>query len=488
MPGPAAMMEVVNGQGVVNSTARATLPDTPCISTGSVCTLQPGSHDMDILVIDDEPSLRRTLHTTLETLGHQVQEAASGERALALLQLHRFDVAFLDLRLGKEAGLDLLPALLREAPNLAVIVVTAYATIESAVEAMRRGAFDYLPKPFTPDQLRVVLDRWQMVYRLRSQVEDLQEQVRAVIPEMDLDTSEPALQQVLDMAFQVAASEATVLLRGESGTGKGVLARAMHLRSNRAAGPFVTVHCPSLSSELVESDLFGHVRGSFTGAVRDVHGKVAAAEAGTLFLDEVGDIPPAVQPKLLRLVQEKCYERVGETETRKADVRIIAASNRDLPAEIKAGRFREDLYYRLNVIDLELPPLRRRPRDILPLAEHLLLFFARQTGKTVTGFTEAARAALTQHHWPGNIRELRNAVERGTILTTTGVIDRAHLPVQVGSDPQQRIEIGGAVTLEALELEHIRRVLARSSSLEEAATSLGIDPTTLYRKRKRHGL
>ena len=232
---------------------------------------------MDILLIDDEVSLRRTLRTTLESMGHVVAESASSDQALHLLQRQRFDAAFLDLRLGREAGIDLLPGLLREAPDLAVVVITAHATIASAVEATRRGAFDYLPKPFTPDQLRVTLERSRQMRRLRNQVADLQEQVRAIAPEVDLETAEPLMRQAVDLAFQAAASEATVLLRGESGTGKGVLARAMHARSPRAGGPFVTVHCPSLSAELLESELFGHARGAFTGAMQNTTGKVAAA-------------------------------------------------------------------------------------------------------------------------------------------------------------------------------------------------------------------
>jgi NtrC-family two-component system response regulator AlgB len=443
---------------------------------------------VDILLIDDETSLRRTLRTTLETMGHAIAEAASTEQALRRLQGQRFDLAFLDLRLGRELGLDLLPQLQREAPDMAVVVVTAYASIDSAVEAMRRGAFDYLPKPFTPDQLRVVLRRWQTVRRLQSEVDNLREQVRDVVPEADLETTEPAMQQAIDLAFRAAPSEATLLLHGESGTGKGVLARAVHLRSPRASGPFVVVHCPSLSGELLESELFGHVRGAFTGAVRDTTGKVAVAEGGTLLLDEVGDLPPVLQPKLLRLLQERSYERIGETQTRSANVRIIAATNRDLAAEAAAGRFREDLLYRLNVIDVELPPLRRRPHDVLPLAEHLLRFVARQSGKPIGSFSAAARAALQRHTWPGNVRELRNAVERGVILAPGNVIDLHHLPVQLSNPPAPRIEVGGAVSLETLEIEHIRRILASTPSLEEAAAILNIDPTTLYRKRKRYNL
>jgi NtrC-family two-component system response regulator AlgB len=444
---------------------------------------------MNVLLIDDDASLRKSIRLALETMGHRVTEARDGAQALDLLGHALFDVAFLDLRLAREKGLDVLPALLGLAPGLSVVVITAYATIETAVEAMRRGAFDYLPKPFTPNQLRVVLDRVAHVRQLQSHVEELEAQVRSIVPEADLLTEEPAMRQALDVAFKVAPSEATVLIRGESGTGKGVLARAVHARSPRAAGPFVTVNCPSLSAELLESELFGHVLGAFTGAVRDTLGKVAAAEGGTLFLDEIGDLPLPLQPKLLRLLQEKRYERVGEVQTRTCDVRILAATNRDLEAATAAGRFREDLLYRLNVIEVVLPPLRQRPHDVLPLADHLLRFFARQTGKQVSGFTEEARAALTRYPWPGNVRELRNAIERGVILASGPAVGLADLPAQVGqATPSRRLELGGAVTLEELEAEHIRRVLASKPTLEEAADVLGIDPSTLYRKRKRYGL
>ncbi|MBI3412152.1 MAG: sigma-54-dependent Fis family transcriptional regulator [Planctomycetes bacterium] len=443
---------------------------------------------MNILLIDDDPSLRKSLRLALETMDHRVTEASDGARAQECLGHRLFEVAFLDLRLGREQGLDLLPVLLRLAPGLAVVVVTAYATIESAVEAMRRGAFDYLPKPFTPNQLRLVLDRVSRIRRLQSHVEELEEQVRSIVPEADLQTQEPAMRHAMDVAFKAAPTDAAVLLLGESGTGKGVLARAIHARSRRAAAPFITVHCPSLSAELLESELFGHVRGAFTGAVQDTLGKVAAAEDGTLLLDEIGDLPPALQPKLLRLLQEKRYERIGETRTRACDVRILAATNRDLKAAVAAGAFREDLLYRINVIEVVMPPLRQRRKDIQPLAEHLLAFFARQTGKAISGFTEEARSAFLRYPWPGNIRELRNSIERGVILTPGSQVGLADLPAQIGATlPPCTMEIGGAVTLEQLEAEHIRRVLANRATLEEAATTLGIDPSTLYRKRKRHG-
>ena len=400
-----------------------------------------------------------------------------------------FDVAFLDLRLSEEHGLDVLPRLLRLAPGLAVVVVTAYATIETAVEAMRRGAFDYLPKPFTPNQVRLMLDRVNRIRSLESHVEELEAQVRSIIPEVDLQTQEPNFQHSLEIAFKAAPTEATILLRGESGTGKGVLARAIHAHSKRASAPFITVNCPSLSAELLESELCGHVRGAFTGAVKDTLGKVAAAEGGSLFLDEIGDLPLALQPKLLRLLQEKRYERVGETRTRACDVRILAATNRDLQSAVAAGAFREDLLYRLNVFEVTLPPLRQRPRDIQPMAEHLLAFFGKQTGKPVLRFTEEARDAMLRYPWPGNLREMRNAIERGVILSSGPAVGLAELPAQIGATlPPTTLEVGGTITLDELEAEHIRRVLASAATLDHAALILGVDPSTLYRKRKKYGL
>jgi NtrC-family two-component system response regulator AlgB len=418
-----------------------------------------------------------------------VSEAGDRAHAEDMLGRTPFDLALLDLRLGQEAGLDVLPGLLALAPGLPVVVITAYATIETAVEAMRRGAIDYLPKPFTPEQIRIVLDRVTRLRRLQSHVAELEEQVHSVVPEADLRTQNVAMRQVLELACRAAASDATMLLRGESGTGKGVLARTIHARSPRAAAPFVTVNCPSLSGELLESELFGHVRGAFTGAVKDTEGKVAVAAGGTLFLDEIGEMPISLQPKLLRLLQERQYERVGDARTRASNVRILAATNRDLSAAVASGSFREDLLYRLNVIEVVLPALRQRPEDIVPLADHLLHFFARQTGKPVDGFTSEARQAVQRHSWPGNIRELRNAIERGVILATGTEVGLADLPAQIGAPPPQAaLEIGAAITIEQLEAEHIRRVLANMATIEQAAATLGIDPSTLYRKRRRYGL
>jgi NtrC-family two-component system response regulator AlgB len=301
-----------------------------------------------------------------------------------------------------------------------------------------------------------------------------------------LDSAAPAMRAVLDVLPRLAAAEATVLLRGENGTGKGVGARALHAQSGRAARPFVTVNCPTLSDDLLASELFGHARGAFTGAVRDQPGRVEAADGGTLFLDEIGEISPGLQAKLLRFLQEREFERLGESRTRRADVRIIAATNRDLEADVRAGRFREDLLYRLNVVELTLPPLRERREDIVPLAGHFLAFFARAAGRATPALSPAAAAALAAYDWPGNVRELRNAVERALILSPAATLEPAAFPARVAAAPPAGPTLGGDHSLDAIEREHIRRVLARVATLEDAARILGIDASTLYRKRKRY--
>jgi NtrC-family two-component system response regulator AlgB len=448
---------------------------------------------MRVLIVDDEPNIRRTLRVAMEASGHAVAEAPSAAEAMAAVERAPCDAALVDLRLGAGSGLDLLEPLLEQLPRLAIVIITAHASIDTAVEAMRRGAFDYLPKPFTPAQVRAVLERVARFKGLRDRVAELEEEVRREVPEAELRGRDPQLRRILELGRRVAPTDAPVLIRGESGTGKGVLAHALHAWSGRSDRPFVTVSCPSLSPDLLESDLFGHVRGAFTGAVRDAVGKVATAEGGTLFLDEVGDLPPPLQPKLLRFLQERKYERVGDNRTRSADVRVVTATNRDLEAATATGLFREDLFYRLNVVELTLPPLRDRT-DIPDLADHFLDFFARRLGQRVSGFTAEARAALARHPWPGNLRELRNAIERAVMLADGSELGLSDLPERIvraaaPSLPADRpLAIGGRISLEELEIEHIRRVLAATASRDEAARILGIDPSTLYRKRKQYGL
>jgi NtrC-family two-component system response regulator AlgB len=444
---------------------------------------------MRVLIVDDELGIRKTTAIAVETMGYEVVSVPGGVRALKTLETESFDVSFLDLNLGGEDGLDVLDKLLKAAPDMAVVMFTAYATISAAVEAMRKGAFDFIPKPFTPDQIRQVLGKIAKTRSLERRVKQLETQLADESPEIDLSSAEVALQKTLSIAFKAAETPATILILGPSGTGKSVLAREIHRRSAQRDAPFVTVNCPSLSRELLESELFGHVKGSFTGAVVDTLGKVAAAEGGTLFLDEIGEMPLEIQPKLLRLLQEREYERVGEARPRKATVRVIAATNRDLAEEVKAVRFREDLFYRLNVINVALPGLKDRPADLLRLAEHYLKFFVSRMGKKTTGFSPQVRDAFTAYGWPGNLRELRNVVERAVILAAGTTIELADLPDNfMRTSPESAIAVGARVTISELEAAHVRRVIGFAKNLDEAARILGIDPATLYRKRQKLGL
>ena len=394
--------------------------------------------------------------------------------------------------------MEVLSQILKIHPDLPVVMFTAQGNVKTAVEAMRRGAVDFLEKPFQREQFVTVLGRLLRLRQMGQRIERLEREVtetKAQTLEPIFDFSTPEMQEVMGMLQRAAKTPASILILGESGTGKSVAARAVHRQSHLADKPFVTVSCPSLSKELLESELFGHVKGSFTGAVKDHWGKVKAAEGGTLFLDEIGDLPMEIQPKLLRLLQEREYERLGENVTRTADLRIIAATNRDLKKRVAEGAFREDLYFRLNVIAVEMPPLRARHGDLIRFAEHYLKHFAAQCGRRLDGFSEEATGNLRAHGWPGNLRELRNAIERAVILAQGRRIERQDFPAEVrgtaegvsasGTDVPQ---VGSLVTLDQLEEAHLRKILERITSKVEAAQVLGIDQATLYRKRKKIGL
>ncbi len=444
------------------------------------------ANPLRVLVVDDEKNIRSTLTVCLEGMGCEVAEAASGAAALAAAGRKRFDIAFLDLRLGAESGLEVLTQLVGEHPHLEVVLISAYGTIDTAVEAMRRGAADYLGKPFTPAQVRALVERLGQQLRMQHRLDDLEARLAEVRPDASIESGSPQMRAALDLVAKAAAHDAPILFLGESGTGKGVLARALHAASPRRDRPFVVVNCPTLSEELLASELFGHAKGAFTGAVRDQEGRVETAEGGTLFLDEIAEIPSGLQAKLLRFLQDKQFERLGESRTRTADVRVVAATNRNLEAEVKAGRFREDLYYRLNTLEVTLPPLRERREDIAPLAAGFLVGFARSMRRPVPELNEAAQKALLDYDWPGNLRELRNALERAMILEPGRVIGPQALPGRLAATLGSGVYLGGDFTLDAIERDHIARVVTRAPSLEEAARILGIDTSTLWRKRKRY--
>lgn len=456
---------------------------------------------MDILIVDDEDNIRTATRMAVEAEGHYAETAKDVRTARLRLKEEKFDLIFLDRKLGDEDGIEFLKEILEKDPNQLVVIFTAYASIETAVRATQLGAFDYLSKPFTPDQIRGILLKAQKelktqtkIQKLETKVVELKTEVSKSAPPIRQQSSDPMMQGALDTLSRAASTPASILILGESGTGKSVIARTIHQNSHLKDKPFITVSCPSLSRELLESELFGHVKGAFTGAVKDTWGKVHAADGGTLFLDEIGELPLEIQPKLLRLLQEKEYERLGENKTRQSNVRIITATNRDLKKCVADGTFREDLYYRINVISVELPPLRARASDLLEFAEDYLKHFSQQIGRDIKGFTEKAREVIKNHRWPGNLRELRNSIERATIMAQTSEIAAGDLPTatkiastgeEAGVGGDQSFAPGAHISLEELEAEHIRRVVASVDSLQDAASILGIDKATLYRKRKK---
>jgi two-component system, NtrC family, response regulator AlgB len=440
-----------------------------------------------LLVVDDEKNIRRSLETFFLSCGHSVQLAASAREALNILaSAEGFDLVLTDFRMAEMNGLELLSEIRRRFPDAVVVLMTAYATVENAVAAMKAGATDYLSKPFSLQEVQHVVDRALELRNLRAENRVL----RVALDELPmLESRSPRMRTLVETARQAAASDATILLLGESGTGKNVLARAIHGWSPRAKHPFVVVNCTTLSEELLESELFGHVRGSFTGAIKDKPGRLEAAHRGTVFLDEISDLSVALQAKLLRFLQERRFERVGGSSTIEVDARIIAATNRDLEREVATGHFRDDLYYRLNVISLSVPSLRERSEDIPALAERFLAAAALRNRRPGLKFSPETAQALWRYRWPGNVRELRNAIERAVVLSRSELIRPEELP-DIMFRPQSvpRIAPEASASLEEVERDHIRRVLAEAASLEEAADTLGISVATLWRKRKRWGI
>jgi two-component system, NtrC family, response regulator AlgB len=453
---------------------------------------------MDFLVIDDDKTFRDATCFMIEEAAHYAEGVESGQLGLNWLKEDKWDAVLLDVNLGRENGLDVLTEIQKQFPQVPVVMFTAQGSVKTAVEAMRRGAVDFLEKPFQREQFLTVLARLQRLNQMSQRIERLEQEAtetRAQTIEPIFDFTTPAMCAVKEILLRAAKTPASILIFGESGTGKSVAARAVHANSHLADKPFVTVSCPSLSKELLESELFGHVKGSFTGAIKDHWGKVKAAEGGTLFLDEIGDLPLEIQPKLLRLLQEREYERLGENITRPASLRVIAATNRDLKKRVAEGLFREDLYFRLNVIAVEMPPLRSLGGDLVRFAEHYEKFFKEQCARQLDGFSPEAAACLRAYAWPGNLRELRNAIERAVILAKGDKLFPEDFPAELrdqnatpNAAGENSLHIGAPISLEQLEEAHLRKILERTPSLTEAAEILGIDQATLYRKRKKIGL
>ena len=447
-----------------------------------------------ILIVEDEEKVRRVLSLHLESLGHEVASTASAEEALRLAP--QFQLVLTDLRLPGMDGLELLEAIQRQNARLPVIVMTAYSSVETAVEAMKKGAADFLPKPFSLDHLATVVRKALEVQRLREENARLREELGQRYRIENIIGTGPKMQEILAAVMRVAPTRTTVLLCGESGVGKDLIARAIHYHSPRAAQPFVKINCTTIPENLMESELFGYEKGAFTGAVTSRPGKFEQADKGTVFLDEIGDVPPAVQVKLLRVLQDREFERLGSNRTRQIDVRVIAATNADLRRALEEGNFREDLYYRLNVFPITIPPLRERREDIPLLAERFLRKFAAETGSRVEEISPEAMQKLVEYHWPGNVRELENVIERSLLYADGKVLLPEHIRLDYaprrlnnGQAPAADGFLPEGMTLEQYEQHLIREALRRAGgNKSQAARLLGLTRNALRYRLSQMGL
>jgi DNA-binding NtrC family response regulator len=447
-----------------------------------------------LLIVDDDPGTLVFLQALLAVQGRTVDTAPDGTSALELAEKNDYDLALLDINLPDWDGLDLLERLNELQPRLSAVMVTGQSSAETAIKALRRGALDYLPKPLDNDEVRLTVERLLELKRLRAENTELRRQLRTKFTPDNLIGPGRAMTKVLDLARKVAPFDTGVLLTGESGTGKGLLARTIHHNSPRAEGPFISVNCAAIPETLLESELFGHKKGAFTGAHQDKPGFFAQAQGGTLLLDEIGELPLGLQVKLLEAVQEKRITPLGAAKPKQVDIRLLAATNRDLAAEVDNGRFRQDLYFRLNVIQIHLPPLRERTEDIPPLAKHFLAKISARLAKPLAGIGQEAMARLTSYSWPGNVRELENVIERAVVMAEGEWIEPGDLPEQVGLKEDRPAlspvgkglaDLGLKAAVAVFEKEFIQeRLEANQGDKEKTAARLGINLATLYRKLK----
>ncbi|UCE52157.1 MAG: sigma-54-dependent Fis family transcriptional regulator [Desulfobacterales bacterium] len=438
-----------------------------------------------ILIVDDELIMRESLSGWLERDGHSVQTASSGEEALEKLNATRFDILLLDIKMEGMSGLEVLSKVKETDPDAAVVMITAYGSIPTAIEAMKNGAFDYMLKPFDPNELGVLIEKIIQQQEQAREVLYLKEQYKERTRFESMIAQSKPMQEIFDLICDAAPMDSTVLITGETGTGKGLAAKAIHTNSSRCKGPFVTVNCGAIPEHLLESELFGHQKGAFTDAKETKRGRLELAHGGTLFLDEIGEIGMRMQIDLLRVLEDRVFYRVGGTQPMEADFRVIAATNRDLQNAIKEGSFREDLFYRLNVISFQMPPLKARKEDLPLLAEHFLYRFSQETNKPIDKISREAMDELMLYDWPGNIRELENAVERAVVVGKGREILPKDLPIfcyESSPVPQSN-------TLQEVEKAHIQKILAENQwNIARSAKILGIDRSTLYSKIKRYDI
>jgi two-component system response regulator HydG len=450
-----------------------------------------------VLVVDDDSAHRTMLRTLISGWGYAVSEADDGAAAIESVKAASFDLVLMDVRMVKVSGLEALEKIKSYNPAIPVIIMTAYSSVETAVEALKQGAHDYLTKPLDFDKLRLTLERAMEHIRLKEENRMLRESLGRQFDSQNIIGKSPAMIRLLETVAQVAPSEATVLISGESGTGKELIAGAIHFNSLRKDGPFVKINCAAITETLLESELFGHEKGAFTGADRRKEGRFSQAHRGTLFLDEVSEMSLMMQVKLLRALQEREFNRVGGETTIQVDVRVIAATNKNLLEQINAGAFREDLYYRLNVVELAVPPLMKRKEDIPRLAQHFLKMFAAKNQKQIKGFTPQAMDNLIRYDWPGNVRELMNAVERGVVLARSAYLDESDFLFLTDSELSadedlagpSNLSVEGDALLEEVEKTAILKTLeAAGGNKSEAARRLGITRKTLHKKLKAYGV
>ncbi|MCG6533497.1 MAG: sigma-54 dependent transcriptional regulator [Syntrophales bacterium LBB04] len=443
-----------------------------------------------ILVVDDDPAHRTMLKKLISGWGYAVVDADDGEGAIREVQERPFDLVLMDVRMINVSGLEALAAVKAFNPAIPIIIMTAYASVETARDALKKGASDYLTKPLDFTKLRLDMERAMEHHHLKEENRQLRESLGSQFDRGNLIGRSLAMTKLLDTVAQVAPSEATVLITGESGTGKEMIAGAIHYNSLRKEGPFVKINCAAIAETLLESELFGHEKGAFTGADRRKEGKFLQAEGGSIFLDEVSEMSPGMQVKLLRVLQEREIVRVGGNEAIPIDVRVVAATNRELMRDVEAGRFREDLFYRLNVVTLEVPPLRDRREDIPLIAQHYLKLFSKKNHKSITGFTPQAMDKLLKYAWPGNVRELINALERGVVLSRSAYLDEEELLLlRTIPEAVSKEEASYAPRLEEVEREAILKTLDQAGgNKSEAARRLDITRRTLHKKLKKYGL